>query len=36
MIKIRFETRDELKKLKIVRRETYDEVINRLIKNSKE
>lgn len=32
MIKMYPETRDKLKKLKITRRESYDEIVNRLMK----
>jgi predicted CopG family antitoxin len=33
-IQIRKETREKLKKLRITKRESYDEVINRLIENA--
>jgi predicted CopG family antitoxin len=35
-IQIRKETREKLKKLKLTRRESYDEIINRLIGKCKE
>ncbi len=35
MIKVRVETREMLRTLKIVPRESYDDVLNRLIKNAK-
>jgi len=34
-IQIRKETREKLKKLRITKRETYDEIINRLMKKCK-
>ncbi len=34
-IQITKETREKLKKLRITMRETYDEIINRLMKNAK-
>jgi len=33
-IQIRKETRDKLKKLRVAKRESYDEIINRLMKNA--
>ena len=33
-IQVRKETREKLKKLRITKRESYDEVINRLIENA--
>jgi predicted CopG family antitoxin len=33
-IKVQTETRDELERLRIVKRETYDEVIRRLIEKA--
>lgn len=35
MIKLRTSTRNKLKKLRITQRETYDEILNRLIKEEK-
>jgi len=32
LIKVRESTREKLKKLKITKRETYDEILNRLMK----
>jgi predicted CopG family antitoxin len=34
-IMVRKETRDRLKKLRITRRETYDEILNRLMEERK-
>jgi len=33
-IQIEKETRDKIRKLRITKRETYEEIINRLIKNA--
>jgi len=35
-IQITKETKEKLKTLRLVRRETYDEIINRLLKNMEE